>query len=340
MSARGHPDGVALKILIWGAGPVGLFLGGTLQKEGAEVLFLGREALLSQFCSGLSLHRRHRFDQVGPLKTVFTLAEAVRMGPFQHTLVSFKSFHNTQVIPQASQLPSKNLVVVQNGLGNEEMFRQAGLSVIGAALTCSVRLGEPGVVKVGRGGLGLAPADLSVDLAVLFRKAGLATCLYSSWSVLKANKWLLNILGNPLAAILEMPAEQYLATKAGFRLERILLVEGLGLLRTLGFPLVNLPGFPVRALPLFLHLPQEVWRLVLGQGRGGKLPSLLLDLRAGRSLEYEAMLSTPLRLGRERGLSLPLLALLERLLSSSSPGDFSFHSNPQRLLETYRALPR
>lgn len=316
---------------------MGLLLGGTLQQAGVEVLFLGREALLAPLRSGLSLRRRRRFEQVGPLKAVFTLAEAVRMGPFQYTLVTFKSFHNAQAIPRAGQIPSGRLVVAQNGLGNEEAFQQAGLPLIGAALTCSVRLGEPGVLRVGRGGLGLAPGDLSIDLAAAFQKGGLATRLYPSWSAMKAGKWLLNLLGNPLAAALEMSPEQYLAGEAGFRLERILLREGLSLLRCLGLPLVNLPGFPVRALPLLLHVPREAWRRMLGQGRGGKLPSFLLDQRAGRPLEHEALLGIPLRLGRERGLSLPLLALLERLLSSSSPPDPSFHSDPQRLLEIYLA---
>ena len=314
---------------------MGLLLGGTLQKAGVEVLFLGREVLLAPLRSGLSVHRRRRSEQVGPLKAVFTLAEAVRMGPFQYTLVTFKSFHNAQAIPQAGQIPSGYLVVAQNGLGNEEVFQQAGLPVISAALTCSVRLGKPEVLQVGRGGLGLAPGDLSVDLAVRFRKGGLDTWLYPSWPAMKASKWLLNLLGNPLAAALEMSPERYLAEEAGFRLEKILLREGLSLLRCLGLPLVNLPGFPVRALPLLLHMPREAWRGILGQGRGGKLPSFLLDQRAGKPLEHEALLGTPLHLGKERGLALPLLSLLERLLSSSSPTDDSFHFNPQRLLEAY-----
>ncbi len=314
---------------------MGLLLGGTLQQAGVEVLFLGREVLLAPLRSGLCLRRRRKIEQTGPLKTVSTLAEAVRRGPFHYTLVTFKSFHNAQAIPLAGQITSKTLVVVQNGLGNEEAFQQAGLPVIGAALTCSVRFGEPGVLQVGRGGLGLAPGNISADLAAAFQKGGLAMRLYPSWPAMKASKWLLNVLGNPLAAALEMSPERYLATEAGFRLEMILLREGLSLLRSLDLPLVNLPGFPVRALPLFLHMPREAWRRILGQGRGGKLPSFLLDLRAGRPLEDEALLGVPLRLGREHGLSLPLLARLERLLSSSSPTVPSFHSDPQRLLESY-----
>jgi 2-dehydropantoate 2-reductase len=317
-----------------------LLLGTALAGSGAEVLYWGRPAVLEPIRQGFTLRTRRHAQAIGPLQVAYTLEEAARAGPFDWTLLAFKSFHNAEALAHARQVPSRRWLVVQNGLGSEEAFIAAGLRVAVGALTCSVHWPMPGVLQAGYGGLGLAPSSDVGDLAVAFRSGGMTVRTYPDGSAMKGSKWLLNLMGNPLAAALEMPPSAYLATHAGIMLEKTLQQEAFLLLRALGLPLVDLPGFPVRFLRLLPLFPGFVWRALLVQGRGGKLPSLLLDRQARRPLEREAMLARPLAMAEAHGLSLPLLSLLDQALGGEGALARDFSGRPAALWEAYRKATR
>lgn len=299
-----------MKILVWGAGPVGLFLGTLLKKSGAEVYFWGRPRVLTPIEKGFTFIFRGVKEESGTLQCLYHLEDVLPLEPFDFVLVAFKSFHNPAVIPTLKTLLSQKFVIVQNGINNEKFFFAQGKSVISAALTTSVHWLNPCLLQVGKGGLALSPPREALPLGRLWRKSRLSVKFFPAYEPMKWSKLLLNSLGNPISALLRTPPEKYLSLPEGLALEKRLLKELLSLMRRVRIPLVNLPGFPVRLLPLLLLLPAGAWKWLVGKGRGEKPPSLLLDICAGRPLEVEALLGKPLELAHSLALNTPLLSLI------------------------------
>lgn len=317
---------------------MGLFLGTLLQKSGAEVYFWGRKLVLTPIKKGFTFIFRGARQESGALSCLHTLEEVSPLEPFDFVLITFKSFHNPEVFPTLHKFLSQKFVVAQNGINNEKFFSSHGKSVISAALTTSVHWVNPALLQVGKGGVALAPRLEALHLGRLWRKSGLPVRFFPAYEAMKWSKLLLNNMGNPISAVLKTPPEKYLAEPEGLALEKTLLKELLQLTRKAGIPLVNLPGFPVRLLPLLSLLPSSQWIKLVGKGRGEKPPSMLLDICAGRPLEVEALLGKPLELARSLNLKTPLLALVYEALSKSGAPSVS----PRQLqaeLEKFTRLP-
>jgi 2-dehydropantoate 2-reductase len=322
---------------VWGAGPVGLFLGGVLARADYEVVFWGRPALLEPLRLGFELEQHHRMERIGAIRTVYSAQQALAQGEYEAVLVCYKALQNPTLVAPIRALAPIPFLVMQNGVGNEEFFAKTVRTVYSGALTSSVYWRTGTCLRVGRGGLGLALInanlhDAAADhplrrLGDCWSRAGVPVTYYPSYQSMKWSKLLLNVLGNPLAAALNLPPDRYLRSRMGFQLERRLLREMLSIVRVQNLSLVNLPGFPVRWLPALLDLPSFVWRKLLGQGRGGKLPSLLMDRQAGRPLDVETLLRVPLQIAGEQGIAVPTLSQLWQHLVEDKPMDFD-----QRLL--------
>jgi 2-dehydropantoate 2-reductase len=317
---------------VWGAGPVGLFLGGVLAGTGLEVVFWGRPALLEPLRLGFELERHHRIEDIGAIRTVYSAQQALDQGDYDMVLVCYKALHNPTLMAPIRALAHFPFLVMQNGVGNEEFFAETVRTVYSGTLSSSVYWRTETCLRVGRGGLGLALMNANIrdaeadhplhQLGDCWSRSGVPISYYPSYQSMKWSKLLLNVLGNPLAAALALPPDRYLRSRMGFQLERCLLGEMLSIVRVQNLPLVNLPGFPVRWLPSVLGLPALVWRKLLGQGRGGKLPSLLMDRHAGRPLDIETLLRVPLQIAEEHGIAVPTLSRLWQHLVEGQPLDF------------------
>jgi 2-dehydropantoate 2-reductase len=104
---------------------------------------------------------------------------------------------------------------------------------------------------------------------------------------MKWSKLLLNLLGNATSAILDMNTLDAFADRRVFAIEVAALREAIAVMAALKIKAVALPGYPVPLLMFALrYLPlavlQPILRRMARSGRGEKLPSLLIDLNAGR----------------------------------------------------------
>jgi 2-dehydropantoate 2-reductase len=239
------------------------------------------------------------------------------------------------------------VLTLQNGIGNEELLaeRFGAERVISGAITSSVEVTAPGHIAVTKsGGIGLAPMDKSVDIRrwiARFGAAGFRTRLYSDYRALKWSKALLNMLGNATAAILDLSIAAVYADRRLVALERQAFCETLRVMDRLGIRPVNLPRYPAAMLALAMrHGPAALLdpllsRLIAG-GRGGKIPSLHLELaRGNRRSEGDLLYGAVVRAAGRIGLAVPTNRVLHETLHDLASGVLSwddYRHNPQRLL--------
>jgi 2-dehydropantoate 2-reductase len=362
-----------VRILAFGVGAIGSLLGHRLAQGGHQVTLVGRSAYVQAVRKrGLLLEE----PNPGPHERVAHLDQERRLPPYLRTvhpaaveriedlpasqrwwdliLLTVKAYDTREaaqaVAPYASEVP---LVIVQNGVGGEELVLQVlnQATITSGAITLSVSVLAPGHVclETTRGGLNLAPTREGQnidDCAELFATAGLRTATYHDYRALKWSKLLLNIQANAIPAILDMPPRAVFANPSLFALERLALLEALAVMRALQLRPVHFPGYPVPLLVWAMQtLPAPLLRLVLGRlvasGRGDKKPSLQMDLLSGRQRSEVLYLNGAVVTYAERvGLDVPVNRVLVNTLMDIAarrlPWD-RFRGQPQSLIAAVEA---
>jgi 2-dehydropantoate 2-reductase len=240
------------------------------------------------------------------------------------------------------------ILVLQNGVGGEETVAEilGEATILSAVITLSVEVPELGLVRLAttRGGIGLAPTTPGRSVAEpgeVFRKAGFKISVYQDYQAMKWSKLLLNIIGNASPAILDMFPDEVFADSRLFALERAAFREAVGVIRALGLRPVSLPGYPVPlfawaicSLPLWFLRP--IFRRVIVSGRGGKMPSLHMDLSRGKGKsEVEYLNGAVVRYAQELGVAVPVNRALHSVLIGIVKGEIpweEYRGQPERLL--------
>jgi 2-dehydropantoate 2-reductase len=185
-------------------------------------------------------------------------------------------------------------------------------------------------------------------LAEALNRAGLPTVIYDDYKAMKWSKLLLNIVNNASCAILNQTPAQIIARPDLFDLEIKALQEGVAVMRAQGIQAVKLPGYPVNWLAWLVSarwLPLAVKRAILRpfmlSGRGTKMPSLYLDLAAGRPTSEIGVLNGAIvEVGKELGIATPVNQALTEVLSGLVSGRLAraeYQNQPERLIEVVAA---
>jgi len=300
-----------LSILVFGAGAIGGYLGGSLALQGHRVVFLERPhsvPLLRQH--GLQLQLGERHHHLTNLEVSSSIEDVLKLASFNLALFALKSYDTAKalkaLVPVAGSLPP--FLCLQNGVENEttlEAFLGAG-RVMAAAMNA---------------------ADLNARL-------------YPDASSMKWSKLLTNLLTNATCAILDLSPAEVMTHSGLFALEMRQLREALAVLRALRLPVVDLPGTPVRALAFGTRLPVALARPLMaravGRGRGAKLPSLHIDLHSGKGRsEVDWLNGAVVRAGHRVGVATPVNKILNETLLGMLAGDqpvSDFRHDPAKLL--------
>lgn len=342
-----------MRILILGAGAVGLWVGGRLAYAGHQVTFvargLGLEALRTR---GLTLTFGDQTLRLHDFTVTPGVSEAFRdLPPYDLVCLTVKAYDAVGAAEELQRAWPHPLPVVtfQNGVGSQEAVTHilGGSSVIVGTLTTPVAMPAPATVEAGGGfrrGIGLAPTHPSQNpgpIVQAFREAGFPTRIYDDEQAMLWSKLLLNVLANATCAILDMTPGEVYADGRLFRLEHRAIHEALAVMRALGVGMVNLPGYPVRLLaPWLPELPsvvlQPALRHLVAGGRGGKMPSMHLDLsrRKGKT-EVSYLNGAVAHFGREAGVPVPVNQVLTDVLEGLAAGRLAwddFRRQPERLL--------
>lgn len=348
-----------MKILIYGAGAVGGYLGGKLASAGHHVMLVGRpEAAAAIARDGLHIVEGDR-TRVAPVEAAGALAEAFAGKPgYDLIILSMKSYDLAEAADRLAAIcPAPARVMgTQNGIGVEEIIAGwfgAERTLAGAVTIPISRVGSNRLLVEREGrGLGLAPVapGCSVDeWAAMFREAGVHAGARADYRAMKWSKAFLNIMGNATSAILNRPPAQLYRQAAIFDLEMGMLRETLAVMRRLGIAVINLPGATARPLarsltyaPRFLLRP--VFTQVIVHGRGDKMPSFHIDLTSGKGRSEVTFHNGAIAAAAERvGMAAPINAALNHVLTALAQGRAEpaiFDGRPDRLLAVVEQFQR
>jgi len=346
-----------VRVLVVGAGAIGCLLGGRLADAGHDVTLIGRSWLVDAVQAyGLDIAVESRDDQhahVKEIKAAETIATAFELhSHYDVALLTTKAHDVAKPIADLAQATTDPPLVAcfQNGVGTEELVADVigpGYVIAGTISIPAAMMGPAVVETVQRGGIGLAPMTGQVaatPLVGVLREAGFVVETYSDYRTMKWSKLLLNIVGNATSAILGWPPERVYSHSGLFHLERSAFLEALHVMTALGLEPVSLPGYPLPAvLPFVEWLPSLVLRPLIRRavrsGRGGKMPSMYVDLVAGRrQLEVDVLNGAVVRHGERLGLEVPvnqmLTDVLQKLASGETPRE-QYCDKPRALLDTF-----
>jgi len=340
-----------VKILSFGAGAIGTYVGGSLALAGHIVVFLERPEIAQKLQnSKLTLHLSERSFEIPNPQTASSIEEAVGLGPFDIGLFALKSFDTEDAIksmkPFQKDLPP--ILCLQNGVENE-LVLQSVLGpdrVIAGTVTSAIGRSGLGNIRLERQrGVGLAGNHpFSKELFRVFNQAGLNAQLFPIPADMKWSKMLTNLLANASSAILNIPPGTIFSHPDLFRLEIRQLREALAVMKVLDISTIDLPGTPVRLLSFAVEkLPLKLANLFLkravGSGRGGKMPSFHIDLHSGRGkTEVEYLNGAVVRYGEKLQIPTPVNRTLTNVLIEITNKQIpveQFSNQPNKFLTTY-----
>jgi 2-dehydropantoate 2-reductase len=318
-----------VRLLIVGAGAIGSLVGSKLAIAGHDVTLVGRPGYAEVVREhGLGLEEAGQRSYVRNVQAV-THVTQVDAEFFDLIVFTMKAYDTAVAAAQVQPLARQSIpiLVMQNGVGGEESVAQVlgEATIFSAVITLVVEVLGPGLVRLAttRGGIGLAPTvrsdpskstpGYSLDsLAEAFQGTGFKVAVYPDHRAMKWSKLLLNILGNASPAILGMSPDLVFAQRRLFNLERTAFCEAMAVMRTLDLRPVSLPGYPVPLLAWTIYslpawLLRPVFQRIIVRSRGGKIPSLYLDMaRQRKNSEVEFLNGAVVRQARELGVEVPV----------------------------------
>lgn len=329
-----------LDVLIIGAGAIGSLVGGKLAQSGHDVTIAGRAAFADAIVAqgGLILDGVGGYQQISSVIPAASIDEACKksVDGFDLAILTVKSYDSKEALQElveSSRMCRHSLptvVSLQNGIGNEEAIS----TILGSAyaiagnITTPVSVTAPGHIHINKADhkIGLsrwhpAVSQTHFDMAhQAFKEAGFSVVVYPDARGLKWTKVLMNMVGNATSAILAEPPEAIFADKQLVDIEIDAWREALAVMRAANIPPVNIGSYTFSQwAPLIRWAPKGLLRPIMrkqiGGSRGGKMPSLYLDLEKGkRKSEVEWYNGAIAKRGREVGVPTPINKMLNDVL--------------------------
>jgi len=338
---------MGFRFLIYGAGAIGTYIGGSLSLQGHEVVFLERQHDIHALQDrGLRMSIEGTQYQI-PSPIFISRLDEIKEKHFDLIILALKTYHLDGVLPDLKRLKDHlpPILCLQNGVESENILadRIGEDLVIPGTVTTAVDKKQKGDITVRRL-RGMAAADnhpITREILPAFNQAGLNLILYKQPENLKWSKLVINLMGNASSAILNMGPDQIYANPLLFMLELNQLRETLNVMKLMGIQPVNLPGVPVKLLARVVqYLPRQISQLLLsriiGGGRGGKMPSFHIDLYTGRGKsEVDQLNGAVVRAGKKVDFLTPVNHLFTRVLISLIKGEVpleKYANKPEVLL--------
>jgi len=309
-----------LKVLIIGAGAVGLGLASFLLQSGCRITLVGREPTINSLAA-YGLYRIGIFDEFHSPPQSFTVLSNLNAVPFEQfdfALVCVKSF-DTEIVGQQiknstfQKSSSVKFVLCQNGWGNAETFSQfvPQVNIFNARIITGFACPERNKVDVTVHAQPLHLGSLyGVDLKALmplvqaFREGGIPSYVTTDISKDLWAKMLYNCPLNALGALLEVSYGLLGENKNTRKIMELIVNEVFSVMHAMGYathwndPKSYLEDFYGKLLPSTYDHES----------------SMLQDLRAGKMTEIEAINGVIVLEGEKRNILVPGNSMIRNLL--------------------------
>ncbi len=318
------------KITVFGAGMIGVYVGGLLAQH-ANVTLIGRDSMLGPLADGLRLTDVDGSDVTVTGDRFRRASRPEALAGADLVLVTVKSMATGEAAAAiAAHAPAAAVVVsFQNGVSNPDVLRAAlaGRTVLAGMVPFNVAQRGPAHFHRGTaGGLKVEASAALKPFEAMFSDAGLPLEQSSNIVGVQWGKLLVN-LNNAINAISGTSLADQLRQRDYRRAWAMSIAEGLRLARAAGIELVDPLPMPLALMPQIMRLPDSLYRYVMMSASGGRVrvdpharSSMADDLARGRKTEVDYLQGEVVRLAERLGRKAPVNARLVELVRKAEAG--------------------
>lgn len=317
-----------MKIVVFGAGSIGVYLGGSLLAAGSDVLMIGRARMGERISrNGLLLTDLQGRELRLEGRQVQYTEDPGELGRADLILVTVKSA-DTETAANAIYAyanPAALVVSFQNGVGNADVLRSrlTGWTVLGGMVPFNVvQMDENRFHRGTEGDLMVERSPALAPWKQVFQDANLPLVERADFAEVQWGKLLLN-LNNPVNALSGIPLKMQLSRRAYRRCLALLIEEGLATLKAAGIRPAKVAKMSARWLPPMLRLPDWLFKRLAGamlridpQARS----SMWEDLQSGRRTEVDYLNGAIVSLAASLGRSAPANQRIVELVHAAHRG--------------------
>ncbi|KAI0536408.1 2-dehydropantoate 2-reductase [Xylaria digitata] len=307
-----------IDVLLYGLGAIGSFYAFILSRaRNVRLTVVARSNYDAVKKKGLKIISENHGDHVVvPYRVVKYPAEA--QSTFDYIVCAHKAIDQPSVpkwLEPVVNQEKTTIVIIQNGVGNEEPFREAfpGASILSCVTWVGARQTEPGIVAHTKSEdmqIGLFPnhsVEVSLEKERLDRFASLLTQGKTVFQIvpdIQVQRWekvVWNAAWNSLTTLTMLDTHSWLKSSPGaMPLTRRLMHEVIHVAQNCNVPLEQ-------------SLADLLIDKILGMPAIGS--SMQFDAKNERPMEVEIILGYPVRKGKELGLSIPTLETIYIILT-------------------------
>lgn len=318
------------KIAVFGAGMIGVFLGGQLAQT-ARVTLIGRPSMLDPLSNGLRLTDADGMDVDLPPTAYELTTDPSGLAGADLILVTVKSMATSEAAKAiAAHAPATAPIIsFQNGVSNPEELRGAlpGRTVLAGMVPFNVAQRGPAHFHRGTGGgLVAEQSDVLKPFEETFASAGIDLKLSSNIIGVQWGKLLIN-MNNAINALSGVSLANQLGQRGYRTAWAMSMTEGIELLGQTGIEPVDALPMPLKLMPSIMRLPDTLYRYVVGLSGGSKVrvdpharSSMADDLERGRPTEIDYLQGEIVRLAEKQGKKAPINARLVELVRAAEKG--------------------
>lgn len=307
-----------IDVLLYGLGAIGSFYAFILSRsENVRLTVVARSNYDAVKDKGLTItSENHGHHVVTPYRVVRSPEEA--QSTFDYIVCAHKAIDQESVPRQLAPAVDEKrttVVIIQNGVGNEEPFRRAfpRASILSCVTWVGARQSEPGLI------LHTTSEDMQIGLfpnhsieeslekerldrfASLLRHGATVFQVVPDIQVQRWEKVVWNAAWNSLTTLTMLDTHSWLSSSPGATpLTRKLMCEVIDVARKCNVPLDH-------------SLADRLIDKILGMHTIGS--SMQTDAKNGKPMEVEVILGYPVQKGRELGLNIPTLETIYTILT-------------------------
>ncbi|KAJ9644856.1 hypothetical protein H2204_001318 [Knufia peltigerae] len=307
-----------VNVMLYGLGAIGSFYAFILnQSNRVRLTVVARSNYEAVKNNGLHISSINHGDHVvRPAKVLKTPAEAGET--YDYVVCVHKAIDQSSVPKQLAPVVGEKtcIVIIQNGVGNEDPFREAFPTspILSCVTWVGAKQDQPGFVKHQASEntqIGIFPnkkLDAATEksrldeFASLLRAGGTPLDVEANIQVQRWEKVVWNCAWNSLTTLTMLDTHTWLkSSDDSMPMTRRLMREVIDVARKC-------------SVPIQYNLIDTLIDRILGMPPIGS--SMQIDCKMGRPMEVDVILGTPVRKGRELGVPVPTLEVLYTLLQA------------------------